>query len=219
MALKKHETALLDSIKMSATVIAGFVGHDAEKIAEHMKSILDEFSSQTNQKLIISYTDGVLAIDTLDLKQDFIRTRMNPDKSMTTLKAKLFGVAIDVKVAKDEASFSNEQIAESLFELAVIVKGMPVAMRSYGHDDWSRTVGNMPKSISMDDDDAIEGLDVPEEEEEKFELEMKIDTEEASLVSEYVESVESGHEPDVTEQYPADSLLPTEGFISLPDKE
>jgi hypothetical protein len=165
MALKKHELTMMDTILQSATIISGLVEQDVKQVTEKLKPMLDSFTAETQQKIILVITEGgVIKGELLDLKQDFVRTRFNTEKTMLSLKAKLNGVAIDIKIVKDNLKSSNEQVAEALSELHSIVSAMPVSMETHGHDDWPRIPGEMPKTLSLskDSEDLVDPLPAEE---------------------------------------------------------
>jgi len=164
MALKKNEQLLLDSILQTANIVKGLVGNDIDKISEHIVTMLNGFYEESKKRVILEISeDGEITAKIADFKSDFVRTRFNTDQSMLSLKGKINGVPIDVKVVKDDVSFSNKEVAASLMELSLIVAGMPVVMRDHGQDDWPRDVGGIPKTLSglegdlkLDEDDSEE---------------------------------------------------------------
>jgi len=147
MVSKKQGDFFLNSVLKTAEIVKGFVGNDLEKINLQVASILEDFAEKTGTKIVLNLSDdGQLSSTIFDLKSDYIRTRFNTDKSMLSLRSKLCGVPIDVKVVKDDVSFSNKMVADSLMELSKVVAGMPFEMNLHGQDDWLREVGGMPKS-------------------------------------------------------------------------
>ena len=168
MALKKNEQLLLDSILQTADIIKGMVGNDINMINEKLAEMLKGFYDESQKKLILSIDEqGAISARVADYKSDFVRTRYNTDSSMLSLKGKINGVPIDVKVVKDDVSFTNKEVAESLAELAGIVAKMPVEMSAHGHDDWPREAGSMPKKLSSSSSEEFNASDEsPESEEE-----------------------------------------------------
>ena len=147
MALKKHEEAIFENLKMMAkTMYQAFPSE--EQLAQSMKEMLVDFENKTAVKLVPRVSEaGEVTLEQIDLKQDFVRTRFNTEKSMLSLRAKLSGIAIDVKVIKDTFRAGNKDIAQALADLSAVVQAMPVEMEKHGDDDWSRTPGESPKKL------------------------------------------------------------------------
>lgn len=162
MALKRHEEIELEGIKRAASITMKYTS-SLEAVKEEVKESVDQFALEANVKVSISLDEsGQLVYNLVDLKQDFVRTRPNKDVSLVSLKAKLSGVAIDVKVLKDDANFTNAEVEGALRELAEIVSGMPVEMKETVHADWSRVPGEMPKIIGKGEGDDMPD-DMPED--------------------------------------------------------
>lgn len=147
MALKKHEQLMLNNITQTATMLAD-MDWDLPSIEDKMKDILAGFTKETGIRLIIKQDgSGNIGFDHIDTSDYYVRTRPNTDHSLLSLRAKLDGVLIDVKVIKDEMAMSNKDIATALRELAEIVALAPVELSKQGKEDWSRTPGEPPKSV------------------------------------------------------------------------
>lgn len=159
MALKKQEQLLLDNILQTANIVKGLVGNDLVKINEQISVLLAGFAEETKSKVVLGITeDGEITSTVIDLKSDYVRTRHNTEKTMLSLKGKLNGVPMDIKVVKDETSFTNKEVADALAELSLIVANMPVEMKEHGHDDWLRDVGAYPKGAVEPEGDSDEDL-------------------------------------------------------------
>jgi hypothetical protein len=157
MALRQAEQSQLESINQTVTILAS-MELEQMQIEEKMKEMIVPLEKSANCKLIFKNDEHGPRFDVIELKSDFVRTRQNPHKTMTSLRAKIYGLPIEVKIKKDTEEFSNIQVAKSLLELATLVGEMPVEMLVNANDDWSRTPGEMPKG-AVDDTDEDEGLD------------------------------------------------------------
>ena len=190
MALKKNEQILLDSILQTANIVKGMVGNDINMINEKLADMLTGFYNESNKKLILSISeDGEISSRVADYKSDFVRTRSTPDNTMLSLRGKINGVPIEIKVFKDGVALSNKEVAEALMELSLIVSAMPVEMSVHGQDDWPREAGGMPKTLS--DITTDEFLDSDEEEDdadEGTEPHLELDEPEPEVLDTEVES-------------------------------
>ena len=166
MASKKQVDILLSNILSTATIIHDAVSEDVTVINEKIKQLLEDFTAETGMTAsVVKAADGTLDVRVVDLSKYYVRTRYNTDKSMLSLKAKLSEVPIDVKVAKGDDVFTNQQVADALAELSTIVAAMPVEMVAHGHDDWKRKPGDYPKTFdSMSDLEIAEATGVSVEE-------------------------------------------------------
>ena len=91
MALKKNEQLLIDSILQTAKIVQGIVGNDISMINEKLEEMLAGFYQETQKKLILSVDDdGKVSYRVADYKSDFVRTRTNTEKTLLSLKGKLF---------------------------------------------------------------------------------------------------------------------------------
>lgn len=151
MALKAAEKMQLDFINETAKML-GELNIEESLIIEKLKEKVSDLENSANCKLVLAVTDGVQQFNVIDLRSDFVRTRFNnAEKTQLSLRAKILGLPIDIKVKKDEDVFSNKEVVKSLRELADIVEQMPVSMLEHGQDDWSRTAGELPKSLAEND--------------------------------------------------------------------
>jgi hypothetical protein len=162
MASKKQIDILLSNILSTAKIICDAVSDDVVVINEKMKQLLEDFTTETGLSASVVKCDGGLDVMVVDLSKYYVRTRYNTDKSMLSLKGKLSGVPIDVKVAKGDEVFTNKQVADALAELSTIVAAMPIEMVAHGHDDWKRTPGEYPKTFDgMSEHEIAEATGVP----------------------------------------------------------
>jgi hypothetical protein len=99
--------------------------------------------------------EGGVTFTHIDVGSYFIRTRFNGDEKMLSLRAKLTGVAIEVKVIKDGVLAINSDIADALRELADVVSAAENELAVEGKADWSRTPGEPPKSLHGKDSDVL----------------------------------------------------------------
>jgi hypothetical protein len=149
MALKPAEQSKLDMLNQTAAMLAG-MNLDADAIREKMAPMIQSLEKDTNSKLVLVYTDGVPSFNAIDLRSDFIRTRPNTEGTMLSLRAKIVGIPLEIKVRKDADGLraSNAEVAESLLFLAEYVKNMPVEMVDADTADWPRELGSLPKRRS-----------------------------------------------------------------------
>lgn len=169
MALKPAEQSKLDMLNQTAAMLAG-MNLDADAIREKMTQMIQSLEKDTNSKLVLVYTEGVPSFNVIDLRTDFIRTRPNTEGTMLSLRAKIVGIPLEIKVRKDADGLraSNAEVAESLLFLAEYVKNMPVEMVDADTADWPRELGSVPKRRSAgaeeggdDDNNAPEVQTVP----------------------------------------------------------
>jgi hypothetical protein len=163
MALRQAEQSQLESINQTVTILAS-MDLEQSQIEEKMKDMIVPLEKSANCQLVFKKDENGARFDVIELKSDFVRTRQNPDKTMTSLRAKIYGLPIEVKVKKDTEEFSNAQVAKSLLELATLVGEMPVEMLINANHNWSRTPGEMPKSVAAgtDEDENIDENAIPE---------------------------------------------------------
>lgn len=196
MALKKNEQLLLDSILQTANIVKGMAGNDINMINEKLAEMLNSFYDESKKKLILSITqEGEISARVADYKSDFVRTRSNPDDTMLSLRGKINGVPIDVKVVKDDVSLSNKEVAEALMELSQIVSGMPVEMSLHGQDDWPRDAGGMPKMLSDTDAEVFLDTDDAEDDDEDTETQGELEAPESQASDIDMESEHGASEP------------------------
>lgn len=149
MALKPAEQSKLDMLNQTAAMLAG-MSLDADAIREKMAQMIQSLEKDANSKLVLVYTEGVPSFNAIDLRTDFIRTRPNTDGTMLSLRAKIVGIPLEIKVRKDADGLraSNAEVAESLLFLSEYVKNMPVEMVDADTADWPRELGSLPKRRS-----------------------------------------------------------------------
>jgi hypothetical protein len=159
VALKQAEQFALDSITEFVGILAN-TGQDKSQIETMLKERFTEFEQMTGMSLkLVDKADGGFDLKVNDTRRDFVRTRANTGNTMLSLRSKISGVAIDIKVIKDDERYSNGEVVSALAELQTIVAQMPVEMAVQGHADWSRTPGELPKSDDGTSDDADTDLE------------------------------------------------------------
>lgn len=165
MALKKHEQAQLDMIQKSLDMLVNIGGMSNEDMLQHLNPMIVGFENETNMKVVITPTEnGSQALDVVDLKKDFVRSRWNPGETLQGLRAKSLGIPIEVKVTKkDDFVFSNKQIASALHELAESISTLDVEFYTLGLADLERAPGEHLRvklgDIASDDDDDNDNAD------------------------------------------------------------
>jgi hypothetical protein len=148
MALRQSEKTLLGFINETAKMLSE-LNIEESLIIEKLKDKVGELEQSANCKLALVEVDGIRQFNVIDLSADYVRTRFNnAEKTMLSLRAKILGLSVEVKVKKDDDVFSNKEVSKSLRELAGIVDEMPIEMLLHGQDDWSRTPGEMPKLLA-----------------------------------------------------------------------
>ena len=140
MALRQADQLRLEGIQDTISTLVDF-NIEKSAILEKIQDKISAFEADTKTQLKFTITNGKAEFSLVDLKSDFIRTRQNPDKTMTSLRAKIQGLGIEIKIEKDGVSFSNEEVSEALGELQSIVSQMPVEMIEQPHKDWPRLPG------------------------------------------------------------------------------
>lgn len=141
MALKQAEQAKLEGLNQTVEVLVR-LNHDQETIKEQTLSIANELEESTGCKLVLSKnSDGKLEYDAIDLKGDSLVSRFNAEKTLLSLKGKILGLPIDIKVLKSGRSYSNEQIASSLTELVRLVRAMPSEIKDLEETEWDPKTG------------------------------------------------------------------------------
>lgn len=159
MALKKHEQAQLDMIQKSLDMLVNIGGMSNDDMLQHLNPMIAGFEAETNMKVVIVPTEsGTPALDVVDLKKDFVRSRWNPAETLQGLRAKSLGVPIEVKVTKaDDFTFSNKQIVSALRELADSMETLGVEFHTLGLADLERAPGEALRvkvgDVASDDDD------------------------------------------------------------------
>lgn len=148
MALNKYEKTQKNLLSTFAQKLAN-MGLSKEEITDSLKEQLDDFATESKVKLTVKVQkkeDGtsVVELAEIDLSADFIRTRHNTGKTMQSLRVKVLGLPIEIKVKKDEAVFSNEQVVSSLRMLADYVEAMPVEAKDAGSADFPLEKGGAP---------------------------------------------------------------------------
>ncbi len=165
MALKKHEQAQLDMIQKSLDMLVNIGGMSNDDMLQHLNPMIVGFENETNMKVVITPTEnGSPALDVVDLKKDFVRSRWNPGETLQGLRAKSLGIPIEVKVTKKEDFvFSNKQIASALRELAESISTLDVEFYTLGLADLERAPGEPLRvkvgDVASDEDDDNENAD------------------------------------------------------------
>lgn len=151
MALRQADRIQLDGLQDTITTLAEF-DISKEAIQEKLKDKITAFENATNTQFKFTIRDKKAEFSLTDLKSDYLRTRQNPDKTMTSLRAKIFGLPFDIKIDKDGIKFSNEEIAAALGELQSLVSQSPKEFIDNPHEDWARRPGE--EVFTGDDDDS-----------------------------------------------------------------
>jgi hypothetical protein len=165
MALKKHEQAQLDMIQKSLDMLVNIGGMSNDDMLQHLNPMIVGFENETNMKVVITPTEnGSPALDVVDLKKDFVRSRWNPGETLQGLRAKSLGIPVEVKVTKkDDFVFSNKQIASALRELAESISTLDVEFYTLGLADLERLPGEPLRvkvgDVASDEDDDNESAD------------------------------------------------------------
>lgn len=154
MALKSSEQVQFDSLNQTVLILAG-LGHDKDTIKSQLAPMSSKLENESGCKLILDKIEGVLQYSLLDLKGDFLSTRFNGDETMLSMKAKLLGLPIDVKIIKgDKLRASNQQVVSSLQCLIDLINKMPDDMCAAGKGDWDVNSG-----VLLLEDGSIPGVE------------------------------------------------------------
>jgi hypothetical protein len=151
-ALKRHEVIMLDSLNAFALTLYT-LGHTTESaICDALKTQIEAFEIESGMRTLIKdLPDGGFYFQEVDPRNDFLRSRIAAGGAQQTLKAKLSGIQIDIKVRKDEVfEFKNKEIAKALEEYAEIVRHMPVEASIVGEDDFPNGLGAYPVKMTPD---------------------------------------------------------------------
>ena len=160
MALKQADRVLLEGLQDTITTLVEFDIQKADiekKLAEKIKT----FELATNTQFKFNIVDGKAEFSLVDLRSDYVRTRHNTEKTMTSLKAKINGLPIDVKIKKDDTSFTNAEIVESLHELANVVSAIPEELTSESWKDWPRRPGEETENETAEPTQSAEPAEAP----------------------------------------------------------
>ena len=76
MALKSSEQVQFDSLNQTVSILSG-LGHDKETIKSQLAPMVFKLESESGCKLILDKIDDVLQYSLLDLKGDFVSTRLD----------------------------------------------------------------------------------------------------------------------------------------------
>jgi hypothetical protein len=137
MALKPIESVKFNAINQTVAALK-MASLPMETILSAVAAQIEDFEATTTYRVKVEnevQADGTY-ITLIDTKKDFIRARKSGE-AFQVLRAKVLGVPVDVKAAKDgEFSFSNIQIATALRELAVLVEALPKEVKDAGNDDF-----------------------------------------------------------------------------------
>ena len=99
MALRQADQLRLEGIQDTISTLVDF-NIEKSAILEKIQDKISAFEADTKTQLKFTITNGKAEFSLVDLKSDFIRTRQNPDKTMTSLRAKIQGLGIEIKLKK-----------------------------------------------------------------------------------------------------------------------
>lgn len=140
MSLKKNDQIMLDQLQQFANVLAAS-GQDFATIKQNLRPSLKSFEDATDAKVSLREENGAIVVSAFDLKKDDVRTLANKEKTLISMRAKVLGVPLDVKVLKSGVQFTNGQISEALREAADLIDRMPVQMADRPESTWNRETG------------------------------------------------------------------------------
>jgi hypothetical protein len=161
MALKPIEAVKFNAINQT---VAGLKAANlpAETILSVVSAQIADFEASTTYRVTLeqeALPDGSF-LSLIDTRKDFIRARKSGE-AFKVLRAKIFGIPVDVKVAKDgEFSHTNAQVAATLIELAARVLALPKEVKDAGNYDFKGDVES-PDDADGDDAGQVSGGVVP----------------------------------------------------------
>jgi hypothetical protein len=159
--MKQAGQAMLDAIKFAVETMVD-VGASLELIQEKLKDKIAAVEALENCKINMVMAGDKITFSIVELRLDFLRTRIAQEGKVVALRAKIFGAPIEVKVRKDDANLllSNIEVADALLELANLVRAMPVSMLECNNKDWPLTLGAWPKGATSDSGDGSDSADL-----------------------------------------------------------
>jgi hypothetical protein len=159
--MKQAGQVMLDGIKFAVETMVD-VGASFELIQEKLKDKIAAVEALENCKINMVMVGDKVTFSIVELRLDFLRTRIAQEGKVVALRAKIFGAPIEVKVRKDDANLllSNIEVADALLELANFVRAMPVSMLEYNNEDWPLTLGAWPKGATSDSGDGSDSADL-----------------------------------------------------------
>lgn len=159
MALKKSDEALLRSLTNGAKALSEFV-RDADTIRAKFADQIAELEQEAQVVLRFDFVNDELVVTAEDRSQDKVATSFNTTGEKLLLRAQLNGVPVDVMVFRQgkkdpepTLKLSNDQVANALAELAVLVRSMPVSMVDTGNAKWSLVPGELPAMVAAEKSD------------------------------------------------------------------
>lgn len=168
MALSKTDQVRFDGLKQTLTMLSGS-GMELEQIKGMMAPQFADFQALTNQKVNVVETENGLSLELLNLSRDFVRVRGTED--LKTLRTKIQGVPVDVKVVKtNDYTFSNEDIVSALRALADEVEALTIEVNTLD------ITADVRKDFAVDTDDEV-SIDTEESTEEVFSDDVKVSSE------------------------------------------
>lgn len=127
MAMKQVDQVRYDALESMITTLSG-LGHDYETVYKAVTPQIKDFESATGRTVRIK---SDFEIELIDRRRDFLRIR-NPNDQAKTLRTKVDGVSIDVKIFKEgDFEFENATIAQSLRRLADEVGALPKELAEF----------------------------------------------------------------------------------------
>lgn len=127
MAMKQVDQVRYDALAAMINTLSG-LGHDYDTVYKAVKPQIKEFEDATGRAVRIKSN---FEIELIDRRKDFLRIR-NPNEQSKTLRTKVDGVSIDVKIYKEgDYEFENATIAQSLRRLADEVSALPKELAEF----------------------------------------------------------------------------------------
>lgn len=171
MALSKTDQVRFEGIQQTLTMLNNG-GLPLEQIKAMMAPQLIEFQKVTNHKVRYVTSDKGVTFELLNLSKDFLRVRGTEEQK--TLRAKIQGVPVDVKVFKEEDFlFSNEDVVSALRALADELEALPFQVNTLDitadiRKDMSKAASdaNSDGELEPEDTEEVEESEEPEETEE-----------------------------------------------------
>lgn len=160
MALKQADQIRYDALVSLIQTLKN-LDHDYHTILGAAAPQIKDFQEETGFGVRLK---NDFSVELIDRRKDYLRIR-NPNEQSKTLRTKVDGVSIDVKIFKEgDYDFENATIAQSLQRLADTVKGLPAELVTFPECEVEEHVSSLVnvKEDESEDADPEDGDSVDE---------------------------------------------------------
>lgn len=149
MALKQADQIRYDSLVSLIQTLKN-LNHDYHTILGAVSAQITEFQEETGFGVRLK---NDFSLELIDRRKDYLRIR-NPNEQSKTLRTKVDGVSIDVKIFKEgDYDFENSTIAQSLQRLADTVKALPSELVTFPECEVEDHVASLTKNEDKESSD------------------------------------------------------------------